>query len=108
MSRRHHKPRNSVWPFTPEQILINRCAMADLRAAHRPTERLLQVQTDFFCAGAVWRKISGAWSCVQTAPILDWMQGMNPDQAKIALLKMQANYQFLSPTVMGPSHGVTA
>jgi len=57
--------------------------------------RLLRVTTDYFCAGAVWEKIGPCWSCFRTAPILKWMRGMNPDQAKLALLKMGARYEFL-------------
>lgn len=58
-------------------------------------QRLLRVQTDYFCAGALWAKIGGIWSCVHTAPILHWMRGMTTAQAKIDLLKMQADFQWL-------------
>ncbi len=59
--------------------------------------RLLRVETDYFCAGAVWRKIFNVWSCYKVAPILHWMKRMNPDQAKIALLKMGAKFEWLTP-----------
>lgn len=86
--------RNPIWPFTEEQRIINRCAMQELPKTIGP-ERLLRVSTQYFTAGAVWQKISGAWSCTHAAPILHWMKGINPDQAKLALLKMGAHYQFL-------------
>ena len=58
-------------------------------------ERLLRVVTDYFCAGAVWKKIGGFWECVLTAPILHWMKGMSPLDAKVALLKMGAQFEWL-------------
>lgn len=95
---------NPIWLFTEEQRIINRCAMEEVPQTNGPT-RLLRVTTDYFCAGAIWKKISGVWSCINAAPILKWMVGMNSDKAKLALLKMGANYEFLDPTVTGPSHG---
>jgi hypothetical protein len=77
-------------------------------SAPRPS-RLLRVETDYFVAGAVWEKIGGAWSCVHAAPILRWMKGKNSDEAKLALLRMGAKYDFIPlPKVTGRSHGVTA
>lgn len=60
------------------------------------TEKLLRVQTDWFCAGAVWQKIHGLWSCVHAAPILRWMVGKTPSEVKIALLKMGAEFEWLN------------
>ena len=71
-------------------------------------ERLLRVQTSYFIAGAVWAKIWGLWSCVETAPILHWMKNMNTNEAKNALLRMGASFQWISsspPKPCGPSTG---
>lgn len=54
----------------------------------------LKVRTDFFKAVATWRKCYGLWSCIQTDTSLKWMLGMQPHQAKIALLKMGAEFRF--------------
>jgi len=102
------KRRNPIWPFTEEQRIVNRCAMQDLKQTLRHSEKLLRVVTDHFVAGAVYEKISGVWSCTLAAPIIHWLKGLNLSQAKIALLKMGADYQFLDspgPNVTGPSHG---
>lgn len=57
--------------------------------------RLLRVQTSYFTAGAVWSKIYGVWSCTHAAPILHWMRGLSPGDAKLALLRMNATFDFL-------------
>lgn len=96
---------NPIWPFTEEQRIINRCAMIEVPQTNGPV-RLLQVSTDYFCAGAVWKKISGIWSCIHAAPIMRWMVGMTGWQAKMALLKMDAKFQWISaPNVTGAAHG---
>lgn len=59
-------------------------------------ERLLWVSNEFFTAGAVWKRISGAWSCVKAAPILRWMVGMNCNQAKLELLRKGCHYEWLA------------
>lgn len=61
----------------------------------KPAEQLLRVETDYFVAGAVWKKIAGAWSCTQAAPIIRWMKGRTPEQVKLALLNKGAYYQWL-------------
>lgn len=60
-------------------------------------ERLLHVTTGYFCAGAVWRKIHGIWSCTEAAPILRWMVGKTVGEAKVALLKMGAEWGWSQP-----------
>ena len=57
--------------------------------------KLLRVTTDYFCAGAVWEKIGGVWSCTRAAPIIRWLVGMNVDRAKLALLRMGAKWEWL-------------
>lgn len=59
------------------------------------SSKLLRVQTGYFTAGAVWKRIHGIWSCVETAPILKWMRGMDSGQAKLALLKMHATFEWV-------------
>lgn len=98
-SRRHRK-FHCARP-KPPQLTVNR--KIQIRASQLtssqptvPLERLLRVTTDYFCAGAVWKKTAGVWSCVLAAPILKWMVGMNPDSAKIALIKMDAQFLWIS------------
>lgn len=57
--------------------------------------RLLRVSTEYFVAGAEWRKIGGIWSCVRAAPIIKWLVGMNADAAKLALLRMGAEWEWI-------------
>jgi len=97
----------SLSRLTPQQVLIQKQAMAQVQKQTARRSLLLRVQTDYFVAGAVWEKIGGVWSCVKAAPIIKWLRGMNPNQAKIALLKMGAHYQFL-PVGHGQPHEVTA
>ena len=56
---------------------------------------LLKVQTDYFQAGAIWRKIYGIWSCTHAARVLSWMRGLSPSKVKIALLKMDARFSWI-------------
>lgn len=58
--------------------------------------KLLRVETEYFRAGAIWRKIYGIWSCTQAAPKLRWMVGQTISQSKVALLKMGASWQWIS------------
>lgn len=60
----------------------------------RPDLLTLSVITDGMEAAAVWKKIYGIWSCISTTPNLQWMIGMNTDQAKLNLLKMGAEYEW--------------
>jgi len=55
---------------------------------------LLRVENEFICAGAVWQRKSGFWSCITTAPILAWMKRLIPLDAKFELLKRGFSYQF--------------
>lgn len=63
-----------------------------------PRERTLWVQTDYFTAGAIWQKLYGVWSCKKAAPILAWMYRKTPAEVHLALLKMGADFQWLSAT----------
>jgi hypothetical protein len=56
----------------------------------------LRVETDYFVAGAIFEKIYGVWSCVRAAPILRWMIGKSPKEIHTGLLKMGADYDWLS------------
>ena len=58
-------------------------------------ERLLQVTTASFCAGAVWHKINGHWACVHAAPILRWMVGMNPRGVSDYLTRKNIRWEWL-------------
>jgi hypothetical protein len=99
--------RNPIWPFTEADLAAQRSVKVVPDSA--TPERLLQVSTEYFVAGSVWKKIGGSWSCILAAPIIKWMVGMRPDQAKLSLLKMGADYQFLPATqVMVASDGVSA
>ncbi len=98
-SRRHRKFHGSR--PRPPRLTVNR--KIQIRASQvtpsqskPPLERLLRVRTDYFCAGAVWRKTAGVWSCILAAPIIKWMIGMNPNTAKLALLKMDAQFEWIS------------
>lgn len=102
------KRRNSIWPFTEEQVLINRCAMKDLPPNHGE-RKCLRVSTEYFTAGAEFEKVCGRWECVETAPILRWMRGKGPADIKLCLLRMNAQWEWInrSPTIKGDAHGVT-
>jgi hypothetical protein len=59
----------------------------------RDVRVLMQVKNEYFCAAAVWERVSGVWSCVEAAPILGWMVGMNKDKAKVELLKRGCTWE---------------
>lgn len=58
--------------------------------------RLLRVETEYFVAGAVFAKIGGIWSCTLAAPIIRWMVGKNAGTIKLALLRMNAKWQWMN------------
>jgi hypothetical protein len=57
----------------------------------------LRVETPYFVAGAIFEKIYGVWSCVKAAPEIAWMTGKSPKEIHLGLLKMEADYDWLSP-----------
>src|SRR6185503_1284402 len=57
--------------------------------------RLLKIQTEYFRAGAVWKKVYGIWSCTSAAPIVRWMKGKSKEQVHLELLKMGAVFQWV-------------
>lgn len=75
------------------QLRVQACDLAP-RITPTPT-KYLHVQTDYFTAQSIWKKIGGVWSCVKADPVLKWMVGMSTDNAKLALIKMNATYNFL-------------
>jgi hypothetical protein len=67
--------------------------------------KLLIVRTPFFVAGAIYQKIAGIWSCVNTSHKLSWLKSLPLAQAKTALLKMEANFSFRSLSPREPFTG---
>lgn len=63
---------------------------------------LLYAQNEYFTAGAIWERKDGQWSCTKTAPILNWMRGLNPLDAKFELLKRGCSWQFLTGANSSP------
>lgn len=57
-------------------------------------EKFLSIQTEYFTAGAQWKRIHGVWSCVHAAPIIRWMVGKTPGDVKVQLLKMGARWEW--------------
>lgn len=58
-------------------------------------ELLLRVDTGFYTAGALWRKVFGVWSCTKAAPILHWMVGQTPSEVHLELLKLGAEFEWI-------------
>lgn len=85
---------NPYWPFSPQELAAVR---GPLPSSPCGPEKLLRVETDYFVAGALFRKIYGVWSCTQAAPILKWMVGKRPLDIKLALLRMAAKFTWVSP-----------
>lgn len=65
------------------------------KAPPKHPPRKLQVSGDGWQVVALWEHIWGVWSCTQAPAPIGWMKGMNRDAAKLALLKMGANYGWL-------------
>jgi len=61
-----------------------------------PTERLLRVEGPHFVAGAVWVPHGGSWACIEASPILRWMKGQTPAQAKAYLERKGWSYSWVS------------
>lgn len=61
------------------------------------TERLILCSNEFLTAGAVWQRRFGQWFCYKTAPILHWMKGLSPTQAKFEALKRGMSWTWLKP-----------
>ena len=73
--------------------------------------RVMRVQNEFFTASAVWKLRDGIWSCIETAPILNWMRQCDPTSAKFELLKRGCAWEWLSGAAKNrpdvPSRGAT-
>jgi len=69
--------------------------------------KLLHVHNEYFTAGAIWTRISGAWACKQAAPILKWMVGMPFDRVSIELLKRGCRWSW-SPVTENTSTAGTS
>lgn len=61
--------------------------------------RTLQVSTEYFTAGAVFRRVHGVWGCEEAAPVIRWMVGKGMGEIKVALLKMGAKWEWLERKV---------
>ena len=80
MSRRCSQRKIAAWLKEPK---------------HVRQRKLLRVESEYFVAGAVFEKIYGIWSCTRSAPIIRWMMGKQPAEIKVALLKMEAQWEWL-------------
>lgn len=47
--------------------------------------QLLRVERNGDTAGAVWNRRQHVWRCVRAAPVIQWMVGMNPKEARTRL-----------------------
>lgn len=57
---------------------------------------LLRVSTDHYVAGAVWERRAGAWTCVRAAPILRWLVGLAPGEARRRLERAGARWEWVN------------
>lgn len=57
--------------------------------------RLVQVQNEYFTAGATFERIDGLWRVKECAPILHWMRKVPFDQIKVELLRRGCSWQWL-------------
>lgn len=58
--------------------------------------RMLHVQTEGYNATATWRKTDADWKCIECDAHLSWMIKLSPLDAKLALLKADAQFQWSS------------
>lgn len=56
---------------------------------------LLRCSNEYFCAGAIWVRREGHWVCDKAAPILAWMIGLQPSEAKFGLLKRGCSWSWI-------------
>lgn len=64
--------------------------------------RKLRVATEFWSAEAIWKKSSGAWSCVSADSYLSWMIGKSHEQTHLELLKLGADYSWVKEPKLDP------
>lgn len=67
--------------------------------------KILVVSTEFFTAFTHWSNEFGSWRCTKADPKLDWMLKLSPDQAKLALLKMGAQFTWADSSDQGLESG---
>lgn len=78
----------------------------ELTVGPRPFKKLLRVETAHFCAGAVYEKVNGVWCCIAAAPILSWLKRTDINKVKVALLRMEATWSWLTiPISAGKVNG---
>ena len=59
-------------------------------------KRRCVVSTEYFTAGATFKKLYGVWSCVAADTVLRWMVGKSLDFIEVSLLKMGAHWDWPS------------
>lgn len=88
--------------ISPQEHARRQAALKEAATPHLtppPLIKLLRVQTDYFVAGAVFRRLDNAWTCLRAAPILRWMTHRPVDQIAANLLKMGARCDWLPLSV---------
>lgn len=70
-------------------------------------ELLLWADNEFFTGGAVYRRQSGQWSCVRTAPCLKFLLKKTPPEAKFELAQRGYTWKWISPLSEGNAVAVS-
>lgn len=61
----------------------------------RDMERVMRCWNKYWVAGAIWRRKEGIWGCKEAAPIIRWMVGKSPEEAKLELLKRGCEWEWI-------------
>lgn len=89
---RWSKTPNAAWYAAHADRIIHKNPIK-----RAPIYRLMRVTTEYFTAGVIWQTNSGIWSIARVAPILQWMAPMTIQQAHLALIKLDAKYEWIGP-----------
>lgn len=57
-------------------------------------ERVMRCWNEYWEGSAVWKRKDGIWSCDHCSPIIGWMYGMNPTEAKFELARRGCQWEW--------------
>jgi len=72
----------------------------------RVIRRLLHITGPNFECGAMWQRKRGQWTCISASELIPWMVGLNPQEAKKAMMQRPDwKYDWSAPLKVNGSRG---
>lgn len=96
--QKHNRARYSGLEWSPK---VAPQPVPEYLLGARAIVKTLRVSTEFFAATAKFEKRYGAWACCSANHPLGWMVGKSMSQIQVALLKMGAQFDWVSAIESG-------